>query len=46
MDSIKSKLDTAEQKMSDTKDTTIEIIQMKSREKKRLKDKMKRVIVT
>lgn len=46
MDSIKSKLDTAEQKMTDTEDTTIEIIQMKSREKKDWKIKWKESIVT
>lgn len=31
---IKIKLDTAEQKVSELEDTTIEIMQMKSREKK------------
>lgn len=37
LDGIKIKLYTAEQKMSELEDTTTEIIQMKSREKKRLK---------
>lgn len=39
------KIDTAEQKMNELEDKTTEIIQMKSREEKRLEEKGKRAIV-